>query len=43
MIRLKTIVEIIYDCERKDMSKEFQKMSLADLKKLLFKKQVITT
>lgn len=32
MIRLKTIVEIIYECDRKDMSKEFQEMSLADYK-----------
>lgn len=32
MIRLKTIVEIIYECDRKDMSKEFQEMSLADFK-----------
>ena len=37
MIRLKTIVEIIYDCERKDMSKEFQEMSLADLKNYCLK------
>ena len=32
MIRLKTIVEIIYECDREDMSKEFKEMSLADLK-----------
>lgn len=37
MIRLKTIVEIIYDCERKDMSKEFQEMSLADFKNYCLK------
>lgn len=37
MIRLKIIVEIIYDCERKDMSKEFQEMSLADLKNYCLK------
>lgn len=39
MIRLKTIVEIIYDCERKDMSKAFQEMSLADLKNYWLKNE----
>lgn len=37
MIRLKTIVEIIYECDRKDMSKEFQEMSLADFKNYCLK------
>ena len=32
MIRVKSIVEIINECDRKDMSKEFQEMSLADCK-----------
>lgn len=32
MIRIKAIVEIIYDSERKDMSKEFQEMPLNDLR-----------
>lgn len=37
MIRLKTIVEIRYECERKDMLKEFQEMSSADLKNYFLK------
>lgn len=32
MIEIKSTVEIIYECDRKDMSKEFQEMSLADYK-----------
>ena len=32
MIRIKAIVEIIYDCERKDMDKKFQEMPLNDLR-----------
>lgn len=42
MIRLKTIVEIIYDCERKDMGKEFQEMSLANLKNYCLKNKSST-
>lgn len=37
MIRLKTIVEIIYECDREDMSKEFKEMSLADFKNYCLK------
>lgn len=37
MIKVKSIVEIIYECDRKDMSKEFQEMSLADLKNYCLK------
>lgn len=32
MIKVKSIVEIINECDRKDMSKEFQKKSLTDLR-----------
>lgn len=32
MIRVKTIVEIIYECNREDMDKKFQKMPLTDLR-----------
>lgn len=32
MIEIKSTVEIIYECDRKDMNKEFQEMSLADYK-----------
>jgi hypothetical protein len=31
MIKVKSIVEIIYECDRKDMDKEFQKKSLTDM------------
>lgn len=32
MIKVKSVVEIIYECDRKDMSKEFQEMPLNDLR-----------
>lgn len=32
MIRVKAIVEIIYECNREDMDKKVQKMPLTDLR-----------
>lgn len=32
MIKIKSVVEIINECDRKDMSKELQKKSLTDLR-----------
>lgn len=32
MIRIKSIVEIINECDRKDMDKKFQEMPLNDLR-----------
>lgn len=37
MIKLKTIVEITYEIERKDMGKEFQEMSLTEFKNYCLK------